>query len=140
MQPSSKKLKKFALIVSMIFCALFLVHAVIINALGNRPTPISSSSLAVLKLVLIFMSAYGLAVAWFFQFRWVTILNRRSQHPSGLSPEVSLLLISYPLLVSPALYGLLLYVCGMPFREYFYFIGTSIAMTLAWGIYDLRKT
>lgn len=139
MQPSSKKFKKLALLVSMMFCALFLVHAAIINALGNRSTPISSSSLAVLKLVLIFMSLYGFAVAWFFQFRWVTILNRRSQNPRRLSPEVSLVLISYPLLVSPALYGLLLYVCGMPFREFFYFIGTTIAMTLAWGIYDLRK-
>ena len=140
MQPSSKKLKKIALVVSILFGIFFLLDAMIINSFENRPSPISSDSLALLKVVLIFMSAYGLVVAWFFQFRRTTILDRLTLRRRWLSPEASFLLINYPLLLSPVLFGLLLYFCGMPLHEYFYFIGVSIAMTTAWGIYDLRKT
>ena len=139
MQPNSKKMKMIALVVSVLFDTSFLIDAMILNSFGNRPSPISSDSLAFLKVVLIFLSAYGLVVAWFFQFRRTTILNRLSLHRRWLSPEVSFLLINYLLLLSPALFGLLLYFCGMPLFEYFYFTGISIAMMLVWGIYDLRK-
>ena len=140
MQPNSSKLKKIALIVSVLFCATFLADAFIMNILGNHPSPIASDSLTLLKAILIFMSAYSLAVAWFFQFRRAIIFNRLSKRRHWLSPEASFLLISYLSLVSPAVFGLLLYFCGMSFHEYTYFIGASIIMTLAWGIYDLRKT
>ncbi len=140
MQPISKKLKIIALVVSASFGATFLLDAMIINSFGNRSSPISSDSLALLKALLMFMSAYGLAAAWFFQFRRTTILDRLSLRRRWLSPEVSFLLINYLLLLSPVLFGLLLYFCGMSLREYFYFVGVSIAMTLAWGSYDLRKT
>ncbi len=139
MQPNSRKMKMIALVVSVLFGASFLIDAIIITSFGNRPSPISSDSLAILKVVLFFLSAYGLVVAWFFQFRRTTILNRLSLRQRWLSPEAGFLLINYLLLLSPALFGLLLYFCGMPLFEYFYFAGISIAMMLVWGIYDLQK-
>ncbi len=139
MQPNSRKMKIIALVVSVLFGASFLIDAMIITSFGNRPSPLSADSLAILKVVLIFLSAYGLVVAWFFQFRRTTILNRLSLRSRWLSPEAGFLLINYLLLLSPALFGLLLYFCGIPLLEYFYFAGISIAMMLVWGIYDLRK-
>jgi hypothetical protein len=45
----------------------------------------------------------------------------------------------YLLLLSPIIYGLVLYVYGMALHEYFYFPEASIAMIFAWGIYDLLR-
>ncbi len=128
-----------ALVVSVLLSASFLIDVVIFNSFGNQPSPISSDSLVLLKVVLIFLSAYGLVMAWFFQFRRTTILNRLGLPPRWLSSQASFLLINYLLLLSPAIFGLLLYFCGMPLLEYFYFAGISIATMLVWGIYDLRK-
>ena len=140
MQPNPKRLKIIALVVALFFCAVALVDVMLRENFSDRPTPIGSDSLALLKAILIFMSACGLVVVVAFQFWRAALLNRLSTRPSRFSPEARFLVMSYPLLVAPAVYGQLLYVCGIPFREFFYFIGTSIAMTLAWAIYDLRKT
>ena len=140
MQQDSKKLKMIALVLSILASVFLLLDALLMNALGTRPSAISPDSLVILKAILIFMSFYSFAVAWFFQFRRTTMSNRLSRRHSHLSPEANFLLINYLLLISPILYGLLLYVCGMRLREYFYFLGGSIAMILVWGIYDLRKT
>ncbi len=140
MQQNSGRLKMTALVIAILTCAVFLIDAVILDSLGDRPKPISPDSLAPLKLMLIFLSAYGLAAAWFYQFRRATLLDRFGRRRLLLSPEATFLLINYLLLVSPAFFGLFLYLCGMPLRECFYFAGAAISMTLAWGLYDLRKS
>jgi len=139
MQQDSKKLKMVALGLSLLASIFLLLDALFMDATGARPSPIRPSSLAILSAILIFMSVYSFVVAWFFQFRRATISNRLGRRRSRLSPEANFLLINYLLLISPVLFGLFLYICGMPLREYFYFQGVSIAMMLAWGIYDLRK-
>ena len=139
MQQDSKKLKMTALVLSLLASVFLLLQALFINSTGARPSPIRPNSLAVLKAILVFMSVYSFVVAWFFQFRRTTISHRLIRRHCRLSPEANFLLINYLLLTSPILFGLLLYVCGMSLREYLYFPGVSIAMMLAWGIYDLRK-
>jgi hypothetical protein len=139
MQRDSKKLKRLALGLSLLASGFLLFDALFMDTIGARPSPLSYDALAILKAILIFMSVYSFAVAWFFQFRRAIISNRLTRRHSRLSPEANFLLINYLLLISPVLFGLFLYVCGMPLREYFYFLGVSIAMMLAWGIYDLRK-
>jgi hypothetical protein len=140
MQQDSKKLKMIALVLSLLASAFLLFDALFMDATGARPSPFRPDSLAILKAILIFLSVYSFVVAWFFQSRRATISNRLSRRRSRLSPEANFLLINYLLLISPILFGLFLYVCGMPLREYFYFLGASVTMMLAWGIYDLRKT
>ncbi len=139
MQQNSKRLKIIALVVSILFCTSLLAQVVSRDAVGDRPSPISSNALAVLTLASIFLSAYGFAAAWFFEFRRATLLDRFSKRRSWLSPEANFLLICHLLLVSPAFYGLFLYYCGMPLSETLYFAGAAILMALAWGLYDLRK-
>jgi hypothetical protein len=78
--------------------------------------------------------------AWFFQIRRLTITDQLSRRRSRMTPEANFRLIAYLLLISPILFGLFLYSCGMPLQEFFYFLGASSAMILLWGIYDLRKT
>ena len=140
MQPNLRRLKIIALVVALFFGVAGLVDVFVRERFGDRPTPINSDSLAILKTILIFMSAYGLVAVVALQFWRVALLNRFSTRRSLFSPEAAFFVINYPWLVASTIYGQLLYYCGISLRESFYFIGTSIVMTLAWAIYDLRKT
>ncbi len=133
-------MKTIALVIALFFFAVALVDTFVREKFGNRRTPLGSDSLAILKAILIFMSAYGFAVVAAFQLWRAKLLNRLSTRRSRFSPEARFLVMNYPLLVAPALYGQLLYACGIPLREFFYFIGTSIMMTLVWAIFEFRKT
>jgi hypothetical protein len=140
MQPNPRRLKIIALGVALLFCAVALFDVLVREKLGNRPPPLDSDSLTLLKRIFILMSAYGLIVVVAFQFWRAALLNRLRARWSRFSPEAGFLVMNYPLLVAPALYGQLLYYLGIPLREFFYFLGAAIVMTLAWAIYDLRKT
>jgi hypothetical protein len=141
MQSSTKKSKWIALAVSISISVAIFLHAVIWDALGNGQYPVGPHTLATLKVVFYFMSAYSLITAWLGQFWRKTFLDRisRRRRLLPLTPEVTYLFLCYVSLVSPVFYGLVLHVCGVPLREYFYYAGASIAMTLAWGFSDLRK-
>jgi hypothetical protein len=139
MQPNLRKSKIIALVVSLFLCAIILVDTFVREKFGHRPTPLDADSLALLKKIFIFMSVYGLATVLAFQFWRASLLNRLRARFSRFSPETLLLVINYPLLIAPALYGQLLYYCGIPFREFFYFISATIVMILVWAIYDFRK-
>ena len=139
MQSNLRRWKIIALAVSLFFSAAGLVEVFVREKFGDRPTPIGSDSLAVLKTILVFISAYGLLVVVASLYWRAAILNRLSTRRSRFSPEAGFFLINYPWLVAPTLYGQLLYVLGLPLRESVYFIATSIVMTLAWATYDLRK-
>ncbi len=140
MQAKPRSLKIIALSIALFFCAVAIIDTFVNEKFGVRPTPIGSDSLALLKTILIFMAAYGLVILVAFQFWRTSLLNRLSTRRSRFSPETRFLLMNYPLLVAPALYGQLLYYCGSSIREFFYFVGASIVMTVAWAFYDLRKT
>ena len=140
MQSNLRRWKIIAHAVSLFFSAAGLVQVYIREKFGDRPGPIDSDSLAVLKTILVFVSAYGLIVV-VASLRWrAALLNRLGTRPSRFSPEAGFFLINYPWLVAPSVYGQLLYFLGLPLRESVYFIATSIVMTLAWAAYDLRTT
>ncbi len=139
MQSKATKLKLTCFVVAVFVSLVLLFDAVIFGVVRDQMVAISHASLAILKGVLIFLSVYALFAAWFFQARRTAILNRLRERRSLFAPEIAFLLPSYLLLACPAFFGLLLYYCGMPLREYLYFVGASLAMTVAWGIYDLWK-
>jgi hypothetical protein len=140
LQPNLRRWKIIALAVALFFSVAAVVEVFVREKFGDHPTPIDSDLLALLKTILIFMSVYGLVAVVASQFWRVALLNRFSTRRSRFSPEAAFFVINYPWLVAPTVYGQLLYYCGISLRESFYFIGTSIVMTLAWAIYDLRKT
>ena len=139
MQQQSKKLRIISLGLSLLASIIFLLDVLFMNSIGIRVSAISSQSLAILKAISIFLSVYSIVVAWFFQFRRATLSDRLSRRKSRLSPEANFLLITYLLLLSPSVFGLFLFICGIPLREYFYFLGVSLVMILVWGFYDIRR-
>ncbi len=141
MQANPRKSKIIALSIALFFSAVALVDTFVSDKFGGRYAPIgSANSLALLKMIVIFISAYGLVVVVAFQFWRTSLLNRLSTRRSRFSPETRFLAMNYPFLVAPALYGQLLYYCGMSISEFFYFVGASIVMIVAWAYYDFRKT
>ncbi len=140
MEQDTKKRKLIAQGLAIFASAIFLLDALLMNALGIRSSSIRANSLAILKAILIFMSAYSFIVAWFFQFRREKMTNQLGKRRGFMTPKANFLLICYLLLISPAIFGLFLYFCGMPLQQFFYFLGASIVMILLWGIYDLRRT
>ena len=140
MQSNPRRLKIIALSIALLFCAVTLVDTVVREKFGARPTPIRSDSLALLKTILIFASAYSLVAVLSLGYLRTALLNRFSARRSRLSPETTFLIMNYVLLVAPAFYGQLLYNSGISIREFWYFMGASVVMTLMWAIYDFRRT
>jgi len=48
--------------------------------------------------------------------------------------------MSYTFLYAPTIYGKILLPMGLPFSQFYYFLGTTVLAAFAWGINDLRKS
>ena len=140
MQPSPKRIKIIALVTALLFLTPVLITTVLHEEFVEHPTPLEPESLGLLRTILLFVSAYGLVVVLAFQFWRTKFLNRFSARPNRFSSETRFQIINYPLLISPAIYGHVLYYCGISLREFFYWIGAGIIMTLVWFIVEFRRT
>jgi hypothetical protein len=48
------------------------------------------------------------------------------------------LFYGYLFLISPVIYGLLLFFLGMSISEFYYFVGATILDAIIWGAYNMR--
>jgi hypothetical protein len=62
-----------------------------------------------------------------------TIIRRRA------SPETGIAFVCLAVLISPAIYALILFLMGMPAIGFYLFVGATVAFAMGWGVYNLRK-
>jgi len=88
----------------------------------------------------IFFSLYALALAWFIEpiFRFFAARAKKENHM--FSSERWKLVLSYMFLYFPTLFANMLLPMGLPFSQFYYFLGTTVLAAFAWGINDLRKS
>jgi hypothetical protein len=112
-----KKTKLIVLIVFVIFTLSFLIEPSMKTRLGFHSDSVSAESLTIMKVVGILLSVYGLIVPWIIK----PLLSRKTWMISQLRQETLILLLGYISLISPVIYGLILFNFGIPLEEFYYF-------------------
>jgi len=139
MQTISKKKRLLALILFLAYLLLLVTSAVLVHSVGIRIASLSTGSLAVLKVIALVLSIYGLIMAGLIQSGRMQDLFRPRSFLIRISSETKPLLYSYLYLICPMIYGLFLFFCGMPITEFYYFAGVSFVGALVLGTYNLSK-
>lgn len=135
MPPISKRTKLVVLIVFVIFALSFVIEPVVKTQLGLPSDIVSSQAFGIMKVVGILLSIFGLLMPWFTQ----RLLSRDSLTVSANRQEFLILLFGYLFLISPVIYGLILFTYGLPLTELYFFIGASVIMGVGWGTYNYVK-
>jgi hypothetical protein len=136
-RPVSKPLRVVGLAFALGFASLSVVLVLLFGRAAS--SPLATHDLQILEWVLGFFCVYGIAMAAAIQYWRVPILARLKRRRSLIPQETTLWLMIHVLLYSPAIYGLLLYYCGMSLIGMLAYSGVAIALTLGWSIYDLRS-
>jgi hypothetical protein len=136
----TKRKKVIFLIAFVTYMLSFLITANLVKEAGVPPASISADSLRKLEIGAIFLSILGLVMPWLVQGRIIPLQFRKGSLPSRFSPEFAILLYGYLLLISPVIYGLVLFFCGLPISKFYYFVAASVVDATIWGVYNLMKT
>jgi hypothetical protein len=120
-----------------VYALLFTSIAFLINKAGNASSQTPKQSLANWKIVGILLSLYTLTTPWRWQEK---IIARINQHNANTRPVLGMLILfCFAPLIAPLIYGLVLFILGLSFVEFCYFVALSIVGASAWSIYNLRK-
>jgi hypothetical protein len=119
----SKSMQLVVLMVFVIFALSFVIVPVIKTKLGLPPASVSSKSLTIMKVIGIALSVYGLSLPWFFQW----YLSKETLAIGQSRQGTFILLLGYIFLISPVVYGLILFTYGMHLAEFYYFIGDQLS-------------
>jgi hypothetical protein len=142
MQTFPKKKIIILLIAEIIYALNFLVIAQLQASFLSSTGTISSGWLSFWKVVAIIEVGYACVWLWTRPFkllkRYSSLPPRKNSFIRRVSPDTRVLLLCFCFLISPDLYGRILFLMGMPIYEFYFFAGVSLAMTLAWSIYNLR--
>jgi hypothetical protein len=130
------KTKVVLLFVFVIFALSFLIAPSMKTQLGFRPDAASVGLLTTMKVVGIVLSIYGLIAPWLIK----PLLSRKSLAISQMRQERLILLLGYLSLISPVIYGLILFNFGVPLVDFYYFVVASIIGGIVWGAYNFVKT
>jgi len=139
MKQESKRRKITALSLAALFILFSLFNTLFKEKFGIRALSPDLESLNSLKKFLIFISAYSFVCVIVFQIWRDKVFIQLSKRNNAVRSENLFLLFNYLLLVSPTIFGQVLYFAGMPLREFFYFIGVSFIAVLIWAIFDFQK-
>ena len=134
-----KRTKK--LIFLIVFLANALIFLLITNLLKDAipPESFASGDLYKLKIGVIFLSILGLIFPWLIKSKILPLQFRKGWLPDRLNPEYMILFLGYLFLVSPVIYGLLLFLLGLPISEFYYFLLATIVDAILWGMYNMRE-
>ena len=139
MDKISKKIRLIPFLIFMVFALPALVITNVRDRLGLTPfDSLSAKDLNILKIGGILFSLYALIAPWFFE-RFFLPLFRKSPVRRRISPETTILLMSYTMLYAPVISGELLYRLGLPIAQPNSFIGAGILGAMVWCVYTLRK-
>ena len=133
----SRKIRLVVLITAVAYSVASLILRVRLEGSGFDYEPVPPEVLATLTVVFIPLTIFCLSLPWLIQFGrapWLTQTRRGKAVPPAF-----VLLFCYVFLLSPLVFGGMLYACGMPITQAIYFYAAAIIATLTWGIYDLRK-
>jgi hypothetical protein len=144
MQIYPKKHMVVLMIAVIITSLIFAILVQLLDKIQLSSGHVSAEWLLVWKVVATISILYSFARLWFWPQR---MMNRIAALPSEaerssrrMSPEIGVLLLCYGVLVSPDLYGLVLFYLGLPVVQFYYFASASIGGALVWGLYNFTKS
>ena len=138
MQTIPKKNIMIMLIVLLIYALIFGILGYIIDRFGGVSSHISEQSLSLWKVGGILLSLYTLTTPWRWQTKIISRANQRNM--SARQIWGMLILFCFAPFIAPLIYGLMLLFLGISIIEFYYFVALSVAGTLVWSVYNLRKS
>jgi hypothetical protein len=142
MQPYTKKQIIIFIVSIILYSLLFTALVQFMNRDRSTTSFIAAEWLPAMEIIGAIISLYTIVSMWTFPRRLRRRVNalppRVITTRRRFSPGTGILMIMYGLLITPNLYGLVLFFMGMPATGYYYFAGLSVVGGLAWGIYTLR--
>lgn len=139
MQQISKKTRLVILLIAMTYAVGSSALRVWLALSGNDfdYAAVPPEALSTMTAIIIPLTIFTLCVPWLVQFRRAPWLTKTRS--GKVVPPALVMLACYSFLLSPIVFGSFLHACGMPITQVVYFYAVAIIVTLAWGIYDLRK-
>ncbi len=137
--------KVIVLIGFLTYSLLLLIAPPMLRTVGIGPIELPQSVLSILETILGLFAIWGLAMPWLILFgpaslkgTYARAAERQPWSFVRVSAELALVLYGYIYIFTSTIYGFVLYLCGMPIHMFYLFVGGSMAMGLAWGLYTMR--
>ena len=146
MQPYTKKQIIIFMVSTILYSLVCIAIVQLLLMCKGRSTSdfISLKWLYPLEIAAVILSAYAIVRMWTFPWQLRRRVNalppRVITTRRRFSPGTGILIIMYGFIITPNIYGLVLFFMGMPATGFYYFAGLSVAAGLAWGIYTLRTS
>jgi hypothetical protein len=143
MSPFTKKQVIIFMIAIILYTLLFTVVVQLLNIDRSTNGFIPVEWLYPLEIAAAILSLYAIVRMWTFPQQLRRRVNslppRVITARRRFSPGTGILMIMGLFLLSPNVYGLVLFFMGMPATSFYYFAGLSVLGGLTWGIYTLQK-
>jgi hypothetical protein len=121
----------------LIILASFVIYPLVLMDLARylddsllQSTFIPTGIFTALKVGFIVMSIISISMPWLLR-KWPNINQKNSKN--------KILFLGYIFLVCPVIYGLVLFILGLPITEFYGFVSASVIGALVWGIYNLKE-
>jgi len=138
--PAISRAGKLILILCfLLFCILIVAAAAIMDRNRLRPQlDLPPGALPALRNLLAILSALALAWPWLLERQFLANPQRRvNTSGARVDPELSALVVGLAFTISPASYGLVLFLLGAPIQEFYHFAGAALLGSALWGAHRL---
>jgi hypothetical protein len=126
--------------VSFIAYVLFLLFIVLaLKEIGVPIAPISANALTILTVAVIILSAISCIAPWIIRGRKIQLSNQPRWFFNHVDPNNQILFLGYIFLVSPVIYGLILYFAGSSILLFYGFLSVSVVIALIWSLANSRQ-
>ncbi len=119
------------------YVLLMIGVAQLLDDLPIEPRP-SPFVLSLLKWLFIAFSIITLAAPWLMARGTLPVPAKSHLLAAMVGREASTLVVGYCFLVCPIVFGIVLFILGMPIQDLYYFAAASAAAIFTWGVYSLR--
>jgi hypothetical protein len=112
----------------------FSVITLALNEIGVPFAPISANALNILTVVAIIFSAITYIAPWIIRSGKIPLSNQPRWFFNHVGSNYRVLFLGYIFLVSPVIYGLVLYFAGSSILLFYGFLSVSVVIALMWSL------